>query len=156
MVVFGSLVSTVVMGVLLVAIVIAVAKGGSPRGAWIASHRRYLPGGGTLGGVSGPSGTDTREVADDIGLWIAAFLVLAFGFGLVALLFVGWYNVGISESFGGVVVGLFALLLTLYLGLGVYYTARSRGHPYSMAAAQAVTVLSLMVLLVIAVRLVRA
>lgn len=156
MVVLGSLVSTAVMGVLLVAIVIAVAKGGSPRGAWIATHRRYLPGGGSDGGGSGQTGRETPGIADDTGLWIAIFLALAFGFGLLALLFVGWYDVGISESFGGIVVGLFALLLTLYLGLGVYYTARSRGHPYSMAAAQSVTVLSLMVLLVIAVRLVRA
>lgn len=154
MVAVSSLVSTVVMAVLLVVIAAAIAKQGSPRGAWIASHRRYVPGvSGGEGGVRMPSGDG---IADSMGVWIAIFFALVFGFGIAALVLVGWLNLGVAASLGGVVLGLFGLVLVLYLGIGIYLAARSRGQPYSMAAAQAVTVLAMVALLGITLKLVLA
>lgn len=154
MVAVSPLVSTAVMAVLLVVIAAAIAKQGSPRGAWIATHRRYVPGvSGGEGGVGVPSGDG---IADSVGVWIAIFFALVFGFGITALLLVGWLKLGVAASLGSVVLGLFGLVLILYLGIGMYLAARSRGQPYSMAAAQAVTVLATVALLAIALKLVLA
>lgn len=154
MVAVSPLVSTVVMAVLLAVIVLAIAKQGSPRGTWIASHRRYIPGGAGGDGRLRPAAGD--GLADSMGVWVAAFLALVFGFGFAALALVGWGDLGVSGSLGTVFVGLFGLLLTVYLGVGIYLAARSRGHPYSMAAAQAATVLAMVALVLITIQLVTA
>lgn len=151
MVALSSLFSTVVMAVLLVAIVVAIARQGSPRGAWIASHRRYVP--GVASGEGSVRALEADGLADSVEVWIGAFLALVFGFGIAALVLVGWLKLGVAASLGGVVIGMFGLLLVLYLGVGVYLAARSRGHPYSMAAGQAVTVLAMVGLLAITVKL---
>lgn len=150
MVAVSSLVSTVVMAALLVAIVFAIARQGSPRGTWIASHRRYVPG---LAGGDGTLRPSRGSLADSMGVWIAVFLALVFAVGIGALVLVGWMKLGVSGSLGTVVVGLLGLLLVGYLGAGIYLAARSRGHPYSMAAAQAVTALAMVALLGIALKL---
>lgn len=150
MAVTSPVVSTVVMGVILVATVATLAKYGSPRGEWITTHRRYVP-----GGVEGAVGR-RPSLADNTAVWTAAFLVLVFGFGAAAVVLVGGFGVTVSESLGTVVVALFGVVLTLYLGIGVYLAARSRGHPYSMAAAQSAAVLGLVALLAIALKLILA
>lgn len=152
MVTVSPVVSAVVMGVILGAAVAVLARLGSPRGAWILSHRRYVP--GRAEGVPGERSSPLAGIADNTTALTVAFFVLVFGFGTAAVALVGGFGLSVPASLGTVLVGLFAVVLVGYLGVGVYLAARSRGRPYSMAAAQSAAVLGLVALLAIALKLV--
>lgn len=147
----SPVVSTVVMGVLLVAIVLAIARRGSPRGAQIASNRRYLP--ARSAERSGGAGTLLRASGSPT-VWMAVFFLLVFSIGAGALLAVGGFGVEVPASVVMAVAGLFVVVLGGYLAVGIYYAARSRGHPGSMAVAEGVGTLALVAMLGIALRLV--
>lgn len=151
MAVVSPVVSTVVMGVLLVAVVAALARRGSPRGAQIISNRRYRP-----AGAAEPSGRAAAlfRATGSPTAWTAAFFALVFGIGAGALLAVGGFGVEVPSSVAMAVSGLFVGVLCVYLGVGVYHAARSRGHPDSMAVAEGVGTLAMVAILGIALRLV--
>lgn len=153
MVAVSLVVSTIVMGILLVAIVLAIARVGSPRGEQIIANRRYLS-------ARAPEPARGAEVLLDIARgpvgWMAAFFTLVFGVGAGALLAVGGFGVNVPGAVTLAVAGLLFLAVCVYLVLGIYYAARSRGHPDSLAVAEGVGVLALVTIAGIAVRLIMA
>lgn len=153
MVAVSPVVSTVVMGMLLVAIVVAIARRGSPRGSQIVSNRRYRPAGAAE--PSGGAGALLRAAGSPT-VWAAVFFLLVFGIGAGALLAVGGFGVDVPASAATAVAGLFVAVLGVYLAVGTYYAARGRGHPDSMAVAEGVGALAMVVILGIALRLVVA
>lgn len=153
MVAVSPVVSTVVMGVLLVAIVLAIARRGSPRGAQIASNRRFLP----SGSAESPRGAGALvRATGSPTVWVAVFFLLVFGIGAGTLLAIGGFGVEVPASVAMAVAGLFVAVLGVYLAVGIYYAARGRGHPDSMAVAESVGTLALVIMAAIALRLVVA
>ncbi|WP_128905861.1 hypothetical protein [Halorubrum amylolyticum] len=114
-----TLLSTVLMGLLVVATFVAVAQIGGQRTApGAGSDSRYDAIVGTLGGIA-------REPVT----WAVGFVAIAVGIGAVALLAVGNFGLpdGLSGSLLTVVYAAVGLLLTGFVFLGAYFGARGRG-----------------------------
>lgn len=139
----ASLVSALLMGTFLVAVVAALARGRRWRG--------YAP---TTG--EGRDLQSTLVGATESPLaWVLAFVVLALGFGGGAVLFVT--SSAAVRGTIGLAMGLAFLAITAgYLLYGVYRSLRSRGRPSSEAAAAGAGVLGLLFVAAVALNLVLA
>jgi len=114
-----TLLSTVLMGLLVVATFVAVAQIGAKRTAPGAdSASRYDAIVGTLSDVAGKPA-----------VWAVAFVAIAVGIGTVALLAVGDFGLpeGLSGSLLTLAYAAVGLLLTGFVFLGAYFGARGRG-----------------------------
>lgn len=145
------LASTLLMGVLLLAIVVGLMRARdwqrSPAGA---------SGGGTIQSVAETdplSGMMDRE-----SLWVAAFLVLVLVFSGSAVLFVSDIPLpGLGEvDIVPALAGAFGLMLTGYLSYGIYVSARSRGRSSAMAAMISAWIIGLLFLVGLTVKLLLA
>jgi len=79
-------------------------------------------------------------------LWVATFLVLAVAIGGVALAFV----VLPDGATAGLALGILgAVLIGAYIVLGVYVSAKNRGHPRSIAAAESAVTFGILFLIAV-------
>lgn len=87
--------------------------------------------------------------------WVVAFLVLVVGFVAGAVAFLGGVSVPepSRQLIWLAVAGGLAVLLSLYLGVGLYLSARSRGHKSAQAAGVAVIALGFLFLGAVTVKL---
>jgi len=136
-----TLLSTALMGLLVVAPFVTVAQIGAKRTAPGAdSTSRYDAIVGTL-----------SDVANKPVVWAIAFVTIAVGIGTVALLAVG--NFGLSEGLSGSLLTLayaaVGLLLTGFVFLGAYFGTRGRGlgNAYGVAAGSFASGLVFLVLI---------
>jgi hypothetical protein len=134
----ANVASTVLMGLLLVGVVVAILRSRD----WYD----YSPTEGE-GGI----GETLDAIARNPTTWMVSLFVLLLLFGGTAVLFVS----GASLP-GGVMLigGAFAVVVAGYVFLGAYSAARSRGRPNSQAVAEGAMLLLLLVAAAIAVRLV--
>lgn len=102
-----------------------------------------------------PAGYEEESTLSGTGVWIGLFLVLAVG----AVAGVGLFVSSAAAPTGllsGPIVLASALFVGIYLVLGVYVTAKTRGHPRSMAAAETATVCGALFLVAVATQLIGA
>lgn len=141
-----NLLSTAVMGLLVVATFVAVAGVG----------RRRLP--PSTDGSTDRYDAITRTLAELVRkpvVWSVAFVVLALGLGGIAVLAVG--NFPLPESVAGsllsVVYAGVGLLLTGFVFLGAYFGARDRGLGNAQGIAAGSFAAGLVFLVLIAIQL---
>ncbi|WP_225332908.1 hypothetical protein [Halomicrobium urmianum] len=137
-----QLASALVMGALVAIVVAAVVRGRrwrqyAPRPDENV-EARPLPGG---------------AAEDPVGLWVAAFVVAALGAMAGAVALVSTPDLGLTS--GPVLIGA-AGIVSLYLLSGVYFLARERGHPNSLAVAETATVVGALFLAAVAAQLIGA
>ncbi|WP_158059223.1 hypothetical protein [Halorussus halophilus] len=129
------LVSTVVMGVVLLGVWLVVAR--------VRNWEQYA-----LPATVSPDGTESRAVrtAKMPTTWIVGFLLVTFVAGGGAILLVS--DVGSSLAASPVVLfsAVFALLITGYLLWGVYHSVRVRGLGSAQAALAGVWTLGMLFL----------
>lgn len=99
---------------------------------------------------------DLRSIANKPVTWMVTFVGLAVMLTVVGLLFVGGF--GAPEEFaatgGPIVAGILLAMVTGYILLATYISARRRGHPNAHALAESMGVLSLVLVAAVAARLV--
>lgn len=138
-------VSTLLMGIFLVAIGVALARG--------MEWRRYsLPGGGDS------TSKALRRAARNPIAWTAGFLFLAFGSAAGAVLYVTDSGVSktVTAGAGMVVAAVIAIALGLYFFWGVYHSSRYRGLKSAQAAALTGWIFGLVLIVAIVLKLVTA
>lgn len=86
--------------------------------------------------------------------WMAVFLLLVFAFGGITVLWVSGASVPGAGMLGIALAALAAVVLGVYLFVGVYQAARSRGRPAAQGVAEGAALLGFAIVLVIAARLV--
>ncbi|WP_144920241.1 hypothetical protein [Halorubrum salsamenti] len=140
-----TLLSTALMGLLVVATFVAVAQIGG---------KRTAPGAGSTSRYDAITGT-LGEIARKPVTWAVTFVAIAVGIGAVALLAVG--NFGLSEGLSGslltAVYAAVGLLLTGFVFLGAYFGARGRGLGNAHGVAAGSFASGLVFLVLIAVEL---
>ncbi len=119
------LLSTALMGVLVLGLAVAVARGR----AWHEYRPTFAP------GERLPSGDDQS--------------LLTAGFLLLIVLVLGGTLFAAGGGNVAVFVGVIAALFVGFLAVGVYATARSNGHPHSHAVGEAIATLGAVVLVVV-------
>ncbi len=138
----SQLASALVMGALVAIVVAAVVRG--------RRWRQYAP--QPDEDVEGrPLSAGAAE--DPVGLWVAAFVVVALGAMAGAVALVSTPDLGLTS--GPVAIGA-AAIVSLYLLSGVYFLARERGHPNSLAVAETATVVGALFLAAVAAQLIGA
>jgi hypothetical protein len=137
----GYLASTLLMGLLVVLIGGAMVRG--------RDWRKYAP------TRESESAADALvRLARSPGTWIAVFVLLVFGFGGgIFLILTGAAD---AATVGLALAGAFLVVLAGYVFLGTYASARHRGRPTSMAVAEGVTIIAVLLIVVVGVRLVLA
>ncbi|EMA63127.1 hypothetical protein [Halorubrum lipolyticum] len=137
-----TLLSTALMGLLVVATFVAVAQIGA---------KRTAPGAGSVSRYDAITGT-LGDVARTPVVWAVAFVAIAVGIGAVALLAVGDFGVseGLSGSLLTVAYAAVGLLLTGFVFLGAYFAVRGRGlgNAHGVAAGSFASGLVFLVLIV--------
>lgn len=142
-----TLLSTVLMGLLVLSTFVAVAQIGAKRTAPSSN--------GTVDRYEAV--TDTlSDVVREPTVWAIAFVAITLGIGGVAVLAVG--DFGLSESLSGslltVAYAAVALLLTGFVFLGAYFGARGRGLGNAQGVAAGSFAAGLVFLFLIAVQLI--
>ncbi|WP_080506035.1 hypothetical protein [Halorubrum sp. BV1] len=138
-----TLLSTALMGLLVVATFLAVARIGAQRTA---------PGAGEQDRYAAVTEA-LKEVAGTPVVWAVGFLAIAVGVGAVTLLAVGSF--GVPEALAGTLLSLVyaavGLLLAGFVFLGAYFTARGRGlgNAHGVAAGSFATGLVFLVVIVV-------
>jgi len=140
--------SALVMGILAVIVIAAVARSRP----WVSYRPQPVEGVGAARSLGEDGG---RPNTDETGLWVGLFLVLALGAVAGVGLFVSSAGASAGLLSGPIAVGA-ALFVGAYLVLGVYVTARGRGHPSSMAAAETATICGLLFLIAVSTQLIGA
>lgn len=114
-----TLLSTALMGLLVVATFVAVAQIGA---------KRTAPGAGSVSRYDAITGT-LSDIVRKPTVWAIAFIGVTVGIGAVALLAVGSFGLpeGLSGSLLTAVYAVVGLLLTGFVFLGAYFSARGRG-----------------------------
>ena len=141
--------STVLTGLVVVALVVAVARSREWRAA------AATPGDVRTGGTS-PVTTLAAAAQSPLG-WTVAFLVLVLGIGGGALAFVtGAIPSAVSQVAGVALVLVAAAVLGGYLFWGVYHSARYRGIESAQATGTGLWVLGMLLIVAIVVRLIMA
>lgn len=137
-----TLLSTVLMGLLVVATFVAIAQIGA---------KRTAPGAGSVSRYDEITGTLGDIVRKPV-VWAVAFVVIAVGIGAVSLLAVGSFGLpeGLSGSLLTAVYAAVALLVTGFVFLGAYFGARGRGlgNAHGVAAGTFASGLVFLVLIV--------
>ncbi|ACM56384.1 hypothetical protein [Halorubrum lacusprofundi] len=137
-----TLLSTALMGLLVVATFVAVAQIGA---------KRTAPGAGSASRYDAITET-LSDVARKPVVWAVAFVAIAVGVGAVSLLAVG--NFGLPEGLSGslltVVYAVVGLLLTGFVFLGAYFSVRGRGlgNAHGVAAGSFAAGLVFLILIV--------
>lgn len=150
MVEIANLASALLMGLLLVAVAVAIAREGRQRSALAAVEDRPAGFAGTTGTLTGAMRTPTA--------WTLAFVALVLVIGGSVVLYVGGGPVPeAGRALAGVVVGGVVLLVTCaFLFVGIYITARSKGRSTAWGVAEGVITLGLVFIGAIVVNLVVA
>ena len=114
-----TLLSTALMGLLVVATFVAVAQIGA---------KRTAPSAGSVSRYDVITGT-LSDIVRKPTVWAIAFVGVTVGIGAVALLAVGSFGLseGLSGSLLTAVYAAVGLLLTGFVFLGAYFSARGRG-----------------------------
>jgi hypothetical protein len=141
-----NLLSTAVMGLLVVATFVAVAG--------IGRQRRPPSADGSTDRYDEITRT-LAEVVRKPAVWSVAFVVLALGLGAVAVLAVGNFSLpeGMAGSLLGVMYAAVGLLLTGFVFLGAYFGARGRGLGNAQGIAAGSFAAGLVFLVLIAIQL---
>jgi hypothetical protein len=144
-----ALLSTVVMGLLVVGVFGAVARYGAKR----ARPGRVLaaePAEGAEARIA-----RLRALSRNPTVWTVTFILLAVGLGVGAVAAVGDVGLpdGVSGALFGVVAGVVGLLLVGYVFYGAYAAARSRGLGNAHGVAAGLGALGLAFLVVIILQL---
>lgn len=138
------LLSTVLMGLLLVATFVAVARIGGRRGPPQSEE--------SSDGYAAVTSRLSEFVRTPI-VWSITFVVVTLGVGVTTVLAVGSFGLpeGTSAMFLGVVFGAIGLLLTGFIFLGAYFGARGRGlgNAHGIAAGSFAAGLVFLVLVVV-------
>lgn len=115
-----TLMSTALMGLLVVATFVAVAQIGA---------KRTAPGREESGDAYSALAESLRDVSREPVVWAVAFVGITLGVGGVALLAVGDFGLpeGVSGTLLSVAYAAVGLLLTGFVFLGAYFGARGRG-----------------------------
>jgi len=140
-----TLLSTALMGLLVVATFVAVARIGGQRSApGVESASRYDAVVGTLGDVARKPVT-----------WAVTFVAIAVGIGGITLLAVGSFGLpeGLSGTFLTLAYAAVGLLLTGFVFLGAYFGARGRGLGNAHGVAAGSFAAGLVFLVIIAAQL---
>lgn len=133
--------STVLMGLLLVAVAVALAYGRD----W-----RSYPFGG-----DDDAFTTVSKAAASPTIWIVTFFLLVLGFGGTTLLYVT--STGATQELALVVLGaLIGIALAFFLFMGVYRSVRSRGRSTAEAVGAGAWALGFALVAVIVLKLVVA
>ncbi|WP_101298305.1 hypothetical protein [Halegenticoccus soli] len=134
-------VSTVLMGLFLLAVAVSLARGGGWRQYRVDDRRS------TSDALARVAGSPTA--------WTVGFLLLVFVSAATAVLFVS--GAGVPESIKGavgfVLAGVGLSVLAAYLVFGIYRSARYRGLKSAQAAAASVWVLGLLFVLAVVLKL---
>lgn len=139
------LASTALMGLFVVAVLMWMARS---RG-WYHYSPTVVSEGWSPGVERGSS---VGRLASQPAVWIVSFIVLIIGFVVGVIAFIS-APAG-SGSMAGPAVALGGGLLVVgYLLYGVYYAAKQRGHPRSLAVAESATVAGVLFLLAITAQL---
>lgn len=134
--------STVLMGLLLVAVAAALVYG--------RDWRRYTP----LGDDEDTFTTVSNAAASPT-TWIVSFLLLVLGFGGSTLLYVT--SSGATQNLALVLLGaLIGLALAFFLFMGVYRSVRGHGRSTAEAVGAGAWALGLLLVVVIAAKLIAA
>lgn len=134
--------STVLMGLLLVAVAVALAYG--------REWREYSP----IGGDDDTFTTISKATASPT-TWIVSFLLLVLGFGGTTLLYVT--SSGTTQELALVALGaLIGIALAFFLFMGVYRSVRGRGRSTAEAVGAGAWALGLLLVVVIVFKLVAA
>lgn len=132
--------STVLMGLLLVAVAAAMVYG--------REWRRYA----TLGDDEDAFTTISKAIASPT-TWILSFLLLVLGFGGTTLLYVT--SSGATQELALVALGaLIGVALAFFLFMGVYRSVRGRGRSTAEAVGAGAWALGLLLVVTIAARLI--
>lgn len=144
----GYMMSALMMGVVLVALVATLARGRQWR----------TPPTGEGGEARAESIAATvAEMARTPLAWTVGFLVLALVFGTATVAFVaGGVPSAIAQGVGIAVALLFASVLGTYVLWGVYHSVRNRDVPNAQAAMVSLWVVGLLLIGVVVVQLVTA
>lgn len=95
-----------------------------------------------------------RELKSNPATWTVVFILLVFAFGGITVLWVSGIAVPGAELLGVALAVLAAVVLGVYLFVGVYQAARSRGRPAAQGVAEGAALLGFAVVLAIAAKLV--
>ena len=134
--------STVLMGLLLVAVAVAVAYG--------REWRTYSP----FGGDDDAFTTISKATASPT-TWIVSFLLLVLGFGGTTLLYVT--SSGTTQELALVALGaLIGIALAFFLFMGVYRSVRGHGRSTAEAVGAGAWALGLLLVVAIAAKLIAA
>ncbi|MFC7027360.1 hypothetical protein ACFQJ5_06755 [Halomicroarcula sp. GCM10025324] len=140
------LVSTALMGLLVVGVLLWLGR--------VRGWYQYSPAASGEGWSPGvPPKSTVDRLTGSTSAWLVAFALLVVGFlvGVVAFISAPAGSGGLAGP--AVAVG-GGLLLVGYLLFGVYISAKRRGHPSALAAAESATVAGTLFLVAITVRLV--
>lgn len=134
--------STVLMGLLLVAVAVALAYG--------REWRTYSP----IGGDDDAFTTISKTVASPT-TWIISFLLLVLGFGGTTLLYVT--STGGTQQLALVALGaLIGVALAFFLFMGIYRSVRGRGRSTAEAVGAGAWALGVVLVVAIAAKLIMA
>ena len=134
--------STILMGLLLVAVGVALAYG--------REWRTYSP----IGGDDDAFTTISKAVASPT-VWIISFLVLVLGFGGSTMLYVT--STGGTQQLALVGLGaLIGLALSFFLFMGVYRSIRGHGRSTAEAVGAGAWALGLALIVAVATKLIMA
>lgn len=151
MVTIGLIVSTVVMGLLVVGVAASLARGRSWR------RRATMSTAGAFTGGSRESSIVTRA-AESPAAWMAGFVLLAAALGGGALLFASGAELptGSQQAVGLALAGVAALVVGFFFLHGLYRSAKGWGLPTSGAVAVSALGFGVVIVTVVAVRLLLA
>lgn len=103
----------------------------------------------------GPSQSTDRQWSDDPTVLSLIFLLVALGFGAVAVLFIGGSGIpeGVTNAAGTTLIVATVTVTVAYLFYGTYHAARGRGLKRSQAALAGSWVLGLLFTIGVTLRL---
>lgn len=100
-------------------------------------------------------GSTVRRWSESPAVLSLVFLVIALGFGITAVLFIGGAGIpeGMASAAGAFLVGLTGVVIVTYLFYGSYHTARSWGLKRSQAVLVGSWVLGALFVVTVSLRL---
>ncbi|SEH39744.1 hypothetical protein SAMN05192561_101543 [Halopenitus malekzadehii] len=142
-----TLLSTVLMGLLVIATFIAVGR--------VGRKREFAEDDGD-GDRYDRAVSRLRAIAHSPAVWTVTFIAFAVGLGLLTVLAVGSFGLpeGLPGTILNVVYGLVGLLIAGFVFLGAYAATRERGLGNAQGVAAGSIALGMVLMLVIAIQLV--
>lgn len=148
MVEFAFIASSLIMGVFLVAVFVALSQ----RRGW----RSTLSGDDAETTIYSQLVGWVHDRGQDPEMWTLAFVLSTIGLGIGVLFYVGD---GLASDAGQAIAGmaiagLLSVMLCLFLFFGAYITAKSKGHSTAWGVAEGIMALGLVFILAIVLTLV--